>query len=42
MLTYMQGGTYNYTVKDKDPVWFYCTAIDSCNVNGMVGAINPV
>jgi plastocyanin len=33
--------SYNLTVNDTSPIWFYCDAIDSC-LNGMVGVINPV
>ncbi|KAE8154700.1 hypothetical protein BDV25DRAFT_135620 [Aspergillus avenaceus] len=33
--------TWSLVVNDTQPVFFYCTAIDSCNVNGMVGVINP-
>jgi plastocyanin len=33
--------SYNLTVNDTAPIWFYCDAIDSC-LNGMVGVINPV
>ncbi|KAF7586162.1 hypothetical protein BBP40_009337 [Aspergillus hancockii] len=33
--------TWSLVVNDTKPVFFYCTAIDSCNVNGMVGVINP-
>ncbi|KAL5361195.1 hypothetical protein BJX96DRAFT_176012 [Aspergillus floccosus] len=28
-------------VNDTQPTFFYCTAIDSCMKNGMVGVINP-
>ncbi|KAL4951693.1 hypothetical protein BDW69DRAFT_196267 [Aspergillus filifer] len=33
--------TWNWTVKNKEPTFFYCTGADSCIVNGMVGVINP-
>ncbi|KAL4800536.1 hypothetical protein BDV19DRAFT_384349 [Aspergillus venezuelensis] len=33
--------TWNWTVKNKDPTFFYCTGADSCIINGMVGVINP-
>ncbi|KAL2867047.1 uncharacterized protein BJX67DRAFT_381369 [Aspergillus lucknowensis] len=33
--------TWNMTVEKSEPTFFYCTAIDSCIVNGMVGVINP-
>ncbi|KAJ5180125.1 hypothetical protein N7492_003335 [Penicillium capsulatum] len=33
--------TWSLVVNDTAPTFFYCTAIDSCLVNGMVGAINP-
>ncbi|KAL4912375.1 hypothetical protein BDW62DRAFT_20937 [Aspergillus aurantiobrunneus] len=33
--------TWNWTVDRDEPTFFYCTSIDSCNVNGMVGVINP-
>ncbi|EAS34054.3 extracellular serine-rich protein [Coccidioides immitis RS] len=33
--------TWKLTVNDTKPTFFYCTAIDSCIVNGMVGVINP-
>ncbi|KAB8069529.1 hypothetical protein BDV29DRAFT_161359 [Aspergillus leporis] len=33
--------TWSLVVNDTKPTFFYCTAIDSCNVNGMVGVINP-
>lgn len=33
--------TWTLRVNNTEPTFFYCTAIDSCNVNGMVGAINP-
>lgn len=32
---------WTYTLDTTDPLFFYCTAIDSCLKNGMVGAINP-
>jgi len=33
--------TFNVTIKDETPIWFYCTAVDSCIEQGMVGVINP-
>lgn len=33
--------SFNLTVNDTNPIWFYCDAINSC-LNGMVGVINPV
>ncbi|KAJ5092474.1 hypothetical protein NUU61_007344 [Penicillium alfredii] len=33
--------TWSLVVNDTKPTFFYCTAIDSCLVNGMVGVINP-
>ncbi|PTU21876.1 hypothetical protein P175DRAFT_0405875, partial [Aspergillus ochraceoroseus IBT 24754] len=33
--------TWSWTVDRSEPTFFYCTAIDSCLENGMVGAINP-
>ncbi|KKY16597.1 putative extracellular serine-rich protein [Diplodia seriata] len=33
--------TWNLTINNTDPIWFYCDAIDSCSPNGMVGVINP-
>ncbi|RJE20451.1 hypothetical protein PHISCL_07212 [Aspergillus sclerotialis] len=33
--------TWSLVVNDTEPTFFYCTAIDSCMVNGMVGVINP-
>ncbi|EAW08968.1 cupredoxin domain-containing protein [Aspergillus clavatus NRRL 1] len=33
--------TWSLVVNDTTPTFFYCTAIDSCLVNGMVGVINP-
>ncbi|RMJ26564.1 hypothetical protein PHISP_02556 [Aspergillus sp. HF37] len=32
--------TWSVVVNDTKPTFFYCTAIDSCLVNGMVGTIN--
>jgi plastocyanin len=37
----MEIQSYNLTVNDTNPIWFYCDAISSC-LNGMVGVINPV
>jgi hypothetical protein len=33
--------TWNLTINDTQPVFFYCDALDSCHPNGMVGVINP-
>ncbi|PYI02524.1 hypothetical protein BO78DRAFT_400434 [Aspergillus sclerotiicarbonarius CBS 121057] len=33
--------TWSLVVNDTTPTFFYCTAIDSCIGNGMVGVINP-
>src|ERR1700722_6774591 len=33
--------TFNITIEDNSPIWFYCTALGSCHPNGMVGTINP-
>ncbi|KAH8726685.1 hypothetical protein GQ44DRAFT_771062 [Phaeosphaeriaceae sp. PMI808] len=33
--------TFNITIGDRLPIWFYCTALDSCHPNGMIGVINP-
>lgn len=33
---------YHTNIELSQPTFFYCTAIDSCQKNGMVGAINPV
>ncbi|KAE8395800.1 hypothetical protein BDV23DRAFT_81467 [Aspergillus alliaceus] len=33
--------TWSLVVNDTKPTFFYCTAIGSCNKNGMVGVINP-
>lgn len=33
--------TWNLTIEDRQPVWFYCDAPGSCHPNGMVGVINP-
>ncbi|GFF36612.1 hypothetical protein IFM51744_03182 [Aspergillus udagawae] len=33
--------TWSLVVNDTEPTFFYCTAVDSCLVNGMVGVINP-
>jgi plastocyanin len=32
--------TFSITVKDSNPIWFYCSQSKHCN-NGMVGVINP-
>ncbi|KAJ5824910.1 Cupredoxin [Penicillium robsamsonii] len=44
----LQGGqivgpppTWSLRVNNTEPTFFYCTAIDSCTKNGMVGVINP-
>jgi len=34
--------TYNITINDTQPLFYYCSAPGSCIENGMVGAINPV
>ncbi|KAI5842685.1 hypothetical protein BZA05DRAFT_191383 [Tricharina praecox] len=31
---------YTRVVESKDPMWFYCSAPDSCKTYGMVGAVN--
>jgi hypothetical protein len=36
-----QAKTWNLTINDTQPIFFYCNAIDSCHPNGMVGVINP-
>lgn len=33
--------SYQITVLDEEPIWFYCSQTDSCTYYGMVGAINP-
>ncbi|KAJ5337157.1 uncharacterized protein N7506_005179 [Penicillium brevicompactum] len=33
--------TWSIVVNNTEPTFFYCTAIDSCLKNGMVGVINP-
>ncbi|KAL4884755.1 hypothetical protein BJY04DRAFT_215207 [Aspergillus karnatakaensis] len=33
--------TWNWTVANYEPTFFYCTGRESCIVNGMVGVINP-
>jgi len=33
--------SYNITINDTQPLWFYCSAIDSCIKFQMVGVINP-
>ncbi|KAJ5305852.1 hypothetical protein N7508_004867 [Penicillium antarcticum] len=33
--------TWSLRINDTAPTFFYCTAIDSCLKNGMVGVINP-
>lgn len=33
--------TWNLTINNTEPIWFYCDALDSCTPNGMVGVINP-
>ncbi|KAI9655929.1 MAG: hypothetical protein M1831_004774 [Alyxoria varia] len=32
---------WDLKINNSDPIFYYCTAIDSCIGNGMVGAINP-
>ncbi|PGH14397.1 hypothetical protein AJ79_03039 [Helicocarpus griseus UAMH5409] len=39
--SYEQPERWTLRVNHTDPTFFYCTANGSCNVNGMVGAINP-
>jgi hypothetical protein len=36
-----QAKTWNLTINDTQPIFFYCNALDSCHPNGMVGVINP-
>ncbi|KXG54284.1 Cupredoxin [Penicillium griseofulvum] len=33
--------TWSLRVNNTEPTFFYCTAVDSCIKNGMVGVINP-
>ncbi|KAL4873603.1 hypothetical protein BDV12DRAFT_160340 [Aspergillus spectabilis] len=33
--------TWNWTVERDEPTLFYCTGLQLCIVNGMVGVINP-
>ncbi|KAI1954940.1 hypothetical protein LOZ12_000820 [Ophidiomyces ophidiicola] len=33
--------TWSIRINDTKPIFYYCTALDSCIGNGMVGAINP-
>jgi len=33
--------TWNLTITNTDPIFFYCNAVGSCHPNGMVGVINP-
>lgn len=33
--------TWNLTIKDRTPIWFYCDAPGSCHPNGMIGVVNP-
>ncbi|KAL4906822.1 hypothetical protein BDW74DRAFT_127691 [Aspergillus multicolor] len=33
--------TWNWTVERDEPIFFYCTGVNSCIGNGMVGVINP-
>lgn len=33
-------GIYTRVVENKDPMWFYCSAPESCTKYGMVGAVN--
>ena len=37
----MQPPSYSVTVNDTNPIFFYCSAPDSCTAHGMVGVINP-
>lgn len=39
--SYIQIPSFNLTINDTSPIWFYCTGFESCNINGMVGVINP-
>lgn len=39
-LTVQQPPTWNLTINDTSPVFFYCGAPDSCLVNHMIGVIN--
>lgn len=32
---------FSVLVNDTDPIFFYCSALDSCNVWGMAGVVNP-
>ncbi|KAJ5376935.1 hypothetical protein N7509_013821 [Penicillium cosmopolitanum] len=33
--------TWSVVINNTEPTFFYCTALDSCIKNGMVGVINP-
>ncbi|KAK0628107.1 hypothetical protein DIS24_g10793 [Lasiodiplodia hormozganensis] len=39
--TFTNRQTWNLTINNTEPIWFYCDAIESCSPNGMVGVINP-
>jgi hypothetical protein len=41
-LTVQQPPTWNLTINDTSPIFFYCSAPGSCIDYQMVGAINPV
>lgn len=38
---YFQPPAWQIKINDTEPIFFYCSAPDSCNVWGMVGVINP-
>jgi hypothetical protein len=38
--SHRQPGTYTRVVENTDPMWFYCSAPESCIKYSMVGAIN--
>ncbi|KAF2452332.1 hypothetical protein BDY21DRAFT_294880 [Lineolata rhizophorae] len=33
--------TFSIVINDTSPIWFYCSALQFCHSNGMVGVINP-
>ncbi|KAK8195212.1 uncharacterized protein BKA78DRAFT_351114 [Phyllosticta capitalensis] len=39
--SYNNRKTWNLTVNDTEPIFFYCDALTSCHPEGMVGVINP-
>lgn len=41
ILTALQPPSFNLTVNDTNPVYFYCSAPGSCTGFGMIGVINP-